>query len=63
MRFRITSEEMPLGKLRHLEGSRGREFGLLLYACYHYSMVPFWTENYAQCNWVNLGVSYNAEKT
>lgn len=44
MRFRITSEEMPLGKLRHLEGSRGREFGLLFYACYHYSMVPFWTE-------------------
>lgn len=52
MRFRITSEEMPLGKLRLLEGSRGREFGLLFYACHHYFTVLFWTENYAKCNWV-----------
>lgn len=41
MRSRITSEEMPLGKLRLLEGSRGRGFGCYsIYACYHYFMVP-----------------------
>lgn len=56
MRSRITSEEMPFGKLRLLEGSRGREFG-----CYSMHVIiilwcRFWTANYAECTCVDLSV-------